>query len=284
MLRMLARLPSSDLTYSWFASVYASILVLSARLLGIPSIVTLGGADVANEKELDYGIWISWWKARLVRYGIRHASAVLAVDESLRREAMKLADYDGKNLSVLPTGYDPEFWSPQGNKKTSVLTVASCPDAQRARLKGIDFFFQLARKFPEVPFIAVGIEPSVSDLLSPPENARCIPFSDRIAVREFYRAAKVYCQLSLREGLPNALCEAMLCECVPVGTKVGGIPTAIGDVGYLVEKRDIEKASQVLGQALEADSGHAARERILTHLTLQKREEALERIIRDLLR
>jgi len=47
---------------------------------------------------------------------------------------------------------------------------------------------------------------------------------------KYYQKAKVY-QLSEYEGLPNALCEAMLCECVPAGTRYCGIPTAIGDTG-----------------------------------------------------
>ena len=41
------------------------------------------------------------------------------------------------------------------------------------------------------------------------------------------------------ERLPNALhCEAMLCECVPVGTRYCGIPTAIGDTGLYVPYGD----------------------------------------------
>ena len=42
----------------------------------------------------------------------------------------------------------------------------------------------------------------------------------------------------MREGLPNALCEAMLCECVPVGTDVQGIRTAMGDAGFYVPYGD----------------------------------------------
>jgi len=41
-----------------------------------------------------------------------------------------------------------------------------------------------------------------------------------------------------REGLRNALCEAMLCECIPVGTERNGIPIAIGDAGFYVPYGD----------------------------------------------
>ncbi len=54
----------------------------------------------------------------------------------------------------------------------------------------------------------------------------------------YYKEASVYIQLSMREGLPNSVCEAMLCGTIPVGTNAGGIPIAIGDCGYVSDKRD----------------------------------------------
>ena len=59
---------------------------------------------------------------------------------------------------------------------------------------------------------------------------------------KYYQKAKVYCQLSRYEGLLNALCEAMLCACVPVGTRYCGIPPAIGDTGMclmVIQKIDL---------------------------------------------
>ena len=55
------------------------------------------------------------------------------------------------------------------------------------------------------------------------------------ALRKYFSTSQFYIQASRLEGLPNALCEAMLCECIPIGNSVFGIPSAIGNTGMLFE-------------------------------------------------
>ncbi|MGA7160567.1 MAG: glycosyltransferase family 4 protein [Bacteroidota bacterium] len=274
----------ADVTFSWFASVYSSFLVFLAHLFGKKAVLVLGGVDVAKEKDLQYGIWNSWWKSPLIRYGITHASRVLAVDDFLKREAERLAYYSGDNIVTVPTGYDAEFWKPSGNKEQLVLTVASCPDMLRVKLKGIDLFISIARKLPEIQFKIIGISQNVALSLNIPKNVECVSFSHREKVRQSYQRAKVYCQLSYREGLPNALCEAMLCECVPVGTTVGGIPTAIGDSGFLVDYLNEKQIVQAIrdGLGFSSELGKRARLRIASQFTLSQREQKLKEIIAEL--
>ena len=278
---LLRNLFTANVTFSWFASLYSAFLVFVARLFGRTSIIVIGGADVAKEKELQYGIWNSWWKAPIIRYGITHATHVLAVDQFLKSEAMRLARYAGENIITIPTGYDPEYWRPSGDKAELVLTVASCPDMLRAKLKGIDKFISVAKKMPGIRFKILGVDPRIAAALDPPSNIECLPFSLRDEVRSSCQQAKVYCQLSYREGLPNALCEAMLCECIPIGTNVGGIPTAIGDTGFLVEYADEQRTIDAIREGLRRPSadGARARSRIASHFTLLQREEALKMLI-----
>jgi glycosyltransferase involved in cell wall biosynthesis len=99
-----------------------------------------------------------------------------------------------------------------------------------------------------------------------------------------YQRAKVYCQPSYTEGLPNSLCEAMLCGCIPVGTRAGGIPTAIGETGYIVEYRDQTGLVDAVRLALAApvEKGRAARARIAAEFTRERREQSLCRVIDQL--
>lgn len=276
-----AALRRATVTFSWFASVYSSFLVLLSHLFGKRSIIVLGGIDVADIHELDYGIWTSRWRVPIVRYGIRHADAVIAVDAFLKEEAMRLADYDGSNIEVVPTGYDGNQWKPSGEKRPFVLMVATAPDAARVKIKGVDFFLDIARALPDVEFVLVGPSTMITRTLGVPPNVRVHPFLAPQELRRLYQQAKVYTQLSMREGLPNSLCEAMLCECVPVGTTNGGIPTAIGDTGYYCAHGDISAAQRQIKAALHApaERGARARARILEHFTIERRLDTLKNLI-----
>jgi glycosyltransferase involved in cell wall biosynthesis len=96
-----------------------------------------------------------------------------------------------------------------------------------------------------------------------------------------YSSAKVYSQLSLFEGMPSTICEAMLCSCIPVGSDVNGIPDIIGDTGIVVKKKDIALIAESITQALELpeSSGVRARERIIKLFEIGKREKELVEIV-----
>ena len=101
----------------------------------------------------------------------------------------------------------------------------------------------------------------------------------RDALRDLYRRAKVYCQFTMHEGLPNAVCEAMLCGCIPLGTQVNGIPTAIGDAGFLVD-RDLSAIHDALRHALADPSlGLRARDRIPGLFPLARRAQRLGQVL-----
>lgn len=267
----------SDLVFCWFASVYAFVGVLMARILGNPSIIVVGGVDVARDKELGYGIWLSPWRGRLVRYALRRASRVLVVDPSLKDAAVRLAGYSGENIRYLPTGYDASAWRSTGEKDPLVLTVAAVRDQKRLRVKGIDTLVDAARRLPGVTFVVIGVDEKLWGGLRPPPNVHFQPLMPRSELLPYYQRAKVYCQPSLREGLPNTLCEAMLCGCVPVASSAGGNPTAVGDAGFIVPPGDIDALAEALQRAMgsKVDMGARARARIVALFPKEKRETEL---------
>ena len=49
--------------------------------------------------------------------------------------------------------------------------------------------------------------------------------------------SEYYLQLSMAE-VSNSLCEAMICECIPIGDKRFSIPEIIGKHGLYIDRRD----------------------------------------------
>lgn len=246
--------------------------------------MVIGGADVASEKEYNYGIWLSWWKSKVVRYGITHADYVLPVDESLKKEAMRLCHYGGENISVVHTGYDSSQWLPRGEKERFVLSVGVCPDMVRIMKKGFDILLTAAKKMSDTKFVIIGISPHIVDQLSVPPNVQCIPKVAQNELLDYYQRAKVFTQLSRHEGMPNTLCEAMMCECIPVGSNAFGIPTAIGDAGFVVDTSDLSNIVSALRSALNSPSatGENCRKRIIEYFPIQLREQKLTELINKL--
>ena len=276
----------SDITFSWFADIHAFWALRLSKLFKKKSIVVVGGFEVANVPEINYGLMRSKKSARKVKYVLENADRVLTVDDSLKLEAINNARVVGENITTVPTGYDSNRWKFDGEKENLVITVSIGNSWNRVRLKGLDTFVKSAKFLPDVKFLMVGIQGNALKELQDiaPLN---LEFSNPLSQDElllYYQKAKVYCQLSLREGLPNALCEAMLCECVPVGTERGGIPTAIGDTGFYVPYDDPKATAEAIKKALVSEKGNEARERIKTMFPKERREKEIVDIISQVLK
>ena len=287
-LKLLLGVFRNDVNFIWFASVYSAFVVFFSRVFCKKTVIVIGGVDVAKEPSINYGIWLSWWKSIFVRYAIRNADRVLAVDPFLISEAKRLAEYEGSNLEYFPTGYDYNYWKPMGQKENFILSVGACEDEWRMIKKGFDKLIEAAQLLPLIQFKLIGIKQELLDKIKNdiPQNVEAIPFVERDELLRYYQRAKVYCQVSFHEGLPNSLCEAMLCGCIPVGTDRGGIPTGIGDAGIVVPYGDVKTLADALTKATELpeEIGKKARRRIVDNFPGERRHRELTSIIKSLLR
>jgi glycosyltransferase involved in cell wall biosynthesis len=217
-----------------------------------------------------------------VKYVLENADRVLTVDDGLKRDAIKNLGVDGKNIQTVPTGYDYEKFKPEGEKENLVISVSIGDNWERIRLKGLDTFVKSAEFLPDVKFLVIGIQGDALNKLQDvaTSNVEFTGFISDEKLLRYYQKAKVYCQLSMREGLPTALCEAMLCECVPVGTDVQGVRTAIGNAGFYVPYSDEKATAEAIKKALKSNKGKEARERIRNMFPMEKREKELIEIIK----
>ena len=275
----------SNIIFSRFASTHAFFAVLVSKIFRKKSIVVIGGFDIANIPEINYGFAKSWITKVMLKFTLNYADKVLPVAEALKQDAIKNLGVRGDNFHVVHNGYETEKWKPSGEKENIVITACGDLTELVIKRKGIETFINAAKYVPDARFIVIGRRTDESKELEKkaPKNVMFIDFMPQEELLKYYQKAKVYCQLSRYEGHPNALSEAMLCECVPVGTKYGGIPEVIGDTGFYVPYGDAKATAEAIKKALNSNKGKEARERIETLFPLERRETALFNIVHELL-
>jgi len=274
----------SDVVFCWFAEIYSKWSVRLAHWLLKKSIVVVGGYEVARVPELNYGP-SSATSIRMVQYTLDNADLVLVVDDSLKKEAIENVGANGSNIRTVPTGFDYDKFHPAGGKQNLVLTIGFSKTLNRNRIKGIDIFAECAKALPDLDFMVIGVEDKAFHDLADRklDNLHLLGPLPQSELLAYLQKAKVYCQFSMHEGLPNALCEAMLCECVPVGTKICGIPSAIGDTGFYAEVGDPITAIEAIKKALTSNNGTAARERIRSLFPNERREREILQAVNDVM-
>ena len=233
-----------DAVFVWFADYHSFLPVLFAKILGKKSFVVIGGYDVANIPELKYGSLSSPLRKMFTLFSIRNASLCIPVVENLEKKVKEIAPK--ATTKTIYTGYQLDFEKISELKKERekwVLTVSITNNRQRFLIKGLDRFRELAESLPDFNFCVVGVSEEAKQLFNPiPNNLVLLPPLNQSELTEYYVKASFYAQFSRSEGLPNALCEAMLYGCIPLGLDVGGISTAIGKEGFVMNAWDVNSA------------------------------------------
>jgi glycosyltransferase involved in cell wall biosynthesis len=146
----------------------------------------------------------------------------------------------------------------------------------------------VARKCPDLKFVLIGLNrqylnwTEATYQVSEISNLKIIPsFCPGEILVEYFNKATVYVQISITEGMPVSLGEAMLCECVPVGSNVNGIPDAIGNTGVVVTERNVTSLEAALRKALSMDTGKEARKYTLSNFSIAGREKKILGIFRQ---
>jgi glycosyltransferase involved in cell wall biosynthesis len=275
----------ADLVVCWFAWSQAFWATKISRLLGKPSIIISGGFELVGIPEIRYGGQLDRRNARRVRDSLQTATEVVAVSRSIQEDVIRLSGRSDSHR--VPLGFDPTRHPFSTRKERLAITVGSVTESNLSR-KGILEFVEIAKSFPEVPFLAVGaLEDDRGrrvDIHLPP-NVRLTGHVGDEELSSLMQRAKVYVQLSAHEGFGSAVAEAMLAGCIPVVTDRGALPEVVGDCGFVVPWRDKDAATAAVSQALDcsAEASRQCRERISREFHLDNRRQALSEIAGRLL-
>jgi len=182
-------------------------------------------------------------------------------------------------IKEINTGYDTRFWNYDTKyEKTGVLTAAFFSDERVINIKGLKIFNKLASLIPEFFFTIVGeTKIQIDDFIDLSPNIKVIGVQTKTQMKDLYQKHKFYFQGSRLEGLPNSVCEAMLCGCIPIGSRVFGIPDIIGNTGILFDtEKDLVHVKDFMLSELGEKQSKRARNRIISKFDISKRTEKIK--------
>lgn len=288
----------SKVLVCFFSGYHSFLPALLSKIFCKKCLVIAGGTDCVSFPAINYGNFRKQPSAFFTRLSYVLATCIAPVHERLisfdykydeKMKGPQGIQHHCKGLKTrivpLHNGYDTDFWYPSGAEKefTFVTVAYNVGNKVINELKGIDLILEAATALPEHQFLIIGktCDNFPSEV---PGNVTFTPPLKQDAIRSYFQKSAFYLQLSLSEGFPNSLSEAMLCGCIPVGSDVGGIPDIIGDTGFILNFRQSSLLNELLKKALTADQKTLslnARQRISDNFPVKRRSRELLELIHE---
>ena len=230
-----------DILICFFAGYHSVLPAWFASLTGKQCILFLGGTDCFKYPSFTYGNFTKKWYGKATCISAHRASLLVPVSANLiqSKSSYYPDDPDDQGIyhwchplrtpyKVIPLEYNAQKFYRRDvpRKENSFISVAFGIEGTSFIRKGIDKMIMIAHQLPEYSFTIIGCEAKDFPVIIP-SNVDVIPPVPYEQLPEYYSRHQYYLQLSIAEGFPSAICEAMLCECIPIGSDVAAIPDII---------------------------------------------------------
>lgn len=296
---LLWNIGKADVVMIQFAGYHSLLPVLFGEVFGKPTCIVVGGTDAHYFPGIGYGNWQKKFLKTFTKYSLKWCSHILPKHSSLMQHDYH---YDAKEpraqgilariptlktpFTAIPNGYDTAKWKCTREKiPNTFITVSGAWEYPfQQQLKGIDLILAVAPSFPDCRFVILGVD-TPDRIPQAPDNVELLPPVKNSELVDILSAHEFYLQLSMAEGFPNALCEAMLCECIPIGSAVFSIPEIIGESGFILPHRDVNELKTIIAAALNSDRKSlrkSVRQGIENNFTLAHRERQLMEVLNHL--
>jgi glycosyltransferase involved in cell wall biosynthesis len=280
---LLRRLPAATAVYIWFGDYHSFLPTLLAKLLGRKSILVIGGYDAARLPQYHYGGHTSKLRSWMIRKSCDWATRLLPVSDFVNAElTLRIGDKTEAKRTVVHNGVDLSVFEgtaeANAGARRGVLCVSIADTVNRALIKGLDRYAEVAQQIPGEEFVLLGVTGEAKLYLEglKVSNLVLIGLKPRAALQAHYRSAKVVCQFSRFESFGMALAEGMLCGCIPVtlpGIGTGEILSAesgiVADSTALADLVIATRNGLAQGDAM----AEAAGRRIRAEFSLDRRGE-----------
>ncbi|MCF0183387.1 MAG: glycosyltransferase family 4 protein [Bacteroidaceae bacterium] len=235
--------------------------------LDIPSVVTMHDVAFRTFTEMysaiDRRIYDLKWA-----YACRHASHIIAISESTRRDVQRFYGVADDRISVVYQPVHPSYYAdplprlprPEGVPEQYNLYVGSINS--RKNLLGIA---QAMERIPEdrrLPLVVVGnggeYRRRVQTFIAEKQMERWFVFLGNVGETErlqaLYQHARTFIYPSHYEGMGLPVIEAQLCGCPVITSDVSSLPEAGGDAAILVTSTDTDALATAIERVATDDS------------------------------
>ena len=273
-----------------FVATYAGIY------LGIPSVVSIRGNDI-ERAAFDPS------KFSHVMYALQNADAVTTNASELMKKAKAFVD---REIFLIPNGINTNHFEPL-QKNAALAESLGLGDLpvigfsgelrEKKGLRALLYGYAKLNVVRPTALLIVGDVRAGEDKQAFDELRASIPNSQIVItgfvshkdIPSFYSLMDVFVHPSLRDGMPNALLEAMACEKSVIATPVGGIMDIVENEknGMLIHINDENALTDKVCELLDDHEkrqrlGKAARETIEGRFTLANELKANLDVYRSL--
>jgi glycosyltransferase involved in cell wall biosynthesis len=229
------------------------------------------------------GLSLWWYKRRfLSKRSSRYADHIVAVSRQVRDRLVQDLGYASQKVVVIHNGVEWREFTREAHRGTIFRARHDIPPeafvfGMLTRLevqKGIDIaihaFHKLVMRSQKkgIYLVIAGEGSQISMLKELSYNLgiqRWVRFVGFVQdPKEILSSYDVILFSSRTEGLPLALLEGMAAGCIPIVTRISGMPEAVDspDIGWVVAPEDPAELSEAMGSALSLDEAAIAKMRI----------------------
>ena len=240
----------SDISITWFVDYHTVFVVFFSKLFRKKSLVIVGGHEICNMPEINYGYQRLIVRGFIARWVLRNATGIIVPSLSYSKKVLELVKLPS---SVVPLCSKPDNYAFREEKSKSVVMVANqyLGRADYISLKGIDTYDKVAKQLNEYPFYLIGrTDPQIKEIFP---NLIYLGEMKHDELIKTLSKSKVYCQLSYTESFGVSLLESLQSGCIPVVTDKDGMKELVQENGYKVPYGDVESAVTAVRKALHSD-------------------------------
>ena len=273
-----------DVLHAYFLTQAGFVATYAGKYLNLPSVVSIRGNDI-ERTPFDPS------KFSHVMYSLQNASALTTNASGLAKKAKALVD---REIVLIRNGIDTAIFQPLERNELLAETLGLDKEervigfiGELREKKGLTTLLRAyaqTNKSRSITLLIVGGVRVGEDQKMFDELRSSIPNSKIIVtgyvsnhnLPSYYSVVDVFVHPSLRDGLPNALLEAMACGKAVIATPVGGVLDVLSDCenGRIVAVNDVNSLSTIIleilsDKTLQKHLGRSARLTVQSKFTLE---------------